>query len=227
MLRSSSIPCTVPSSPRRPCSALNTHSNRPSRSTSHVSASRSTGVTSLPRARSAFATCSPERIETSRSADFPPRRTASLTRSFPTADHLDLGLQLDAEPALHLGHDSFDQLLDIARRRPTLVDDEVAVQRRHQRRALASALQPRRLDQPARRISRRVLEHAAAVLGLDRLRLAALSGELGHELLRLFPITPRQVDGGGDHQPAFQVAVTECRRPVAALESRRLPRLSP
>src|SRR5712691_10783202 len=123
---SSNMPCTVPSSPRRPCSALKTHSNPPSRRTSQVSGSRSTSVTSWPRPRNAFATCSPERIETSRSADFPPRRTASLTTSFPPADQLYLGLEIDAEPALDLGHHALDQLSHVAGLRPAFVDDEIA-----------------------------------------------------------------------------------------------------
>ena len=79
--RSSSIPCTVPSSPNRPWSALNTQSKPPSRRTSHVPPSRSTAVTSWPRPRKALATCSPDRSDTSRSADLPPRSTASFTSS--------------------------------------------------------------------------------------------------------------------------------------------------
>src|SRR5260370_1861239 len=128
------MPCTVPSSPRRPCSALNTHSKPPSRKTSHVPASRSTGVTSWPRSRSAFATCSPERSDTSRSADVPPRRTASLTTSFPLAYQLDLRLELNAEPSLHLGHHPLDHPPPIGRSAPALVDDEVPMQLRDHRR---------------------------------------------------------------------------------------------
>ena len=47
--------------------------------------SRSTAVTSWPRPRSAASTCAPERSETSRSADFPPRSTASFTAIAPRA----------------------------------------------------------------------------------------------------------------------------------------------
>src|SRR5260370_264019 len=114
------MPCTVPSSPRRPCSALNTHSKPPSRKTSHVPASRSTGVTSWPRSRSAFATCSPERSDTSRSADVPPRRTASLTTSFPSAYQLDLRF----EPHRCL-HDKRASQLAFAQRRSAVPEMEV------------------------------------------------------------------------------------------------------
>src|SRR4029079_12110042 len=84
--------------------------------------------------------------------------------SWPQTDELDLGLQAHAESAHDLGLGPLDEPRDVGGARAALVDDEVAVQLGDHGLALARALESRGLDQPPRRIARRVLEHAAAVL---------------------------------------------------------------
>src|SRR5256714_4557770 len=137
------------------------------------------------------------------------RRTAQL-RSFPTTHELDLGLELDVEAALHLGADALNQRGHVLGLCAALIDDEVAVQRRDHCRALAQAFQSRGLDEAARRVARRVLEHAAAVLGLDRLRLVTLGRELGHHPFGLFPIPTLEVHGGLDDEGALERSLAQC-----------------
>src|SRR5438105_5250909 len=145
--------------------------------------------------------------------------------SSPPADHLDLGLQLDAKTPLDLRHHAFDQMPRVGGGGAALVDDEVAMQLRDHGRAFPRTFQARGLDQPSRRVAGWVLEDASAVLGLDRLRLVALTGEPGHKLPGLLPIATLQLDCGRDHQTALQRAVAQRRGPVAKLERRRRPGL--
>ena len=65
----------VPSSPKRPCSALNTTSGARVEGGDHGAAGRSpttTGRTSNPASRKAAITCAPLARLTSRSAEMPP-----------------------------------------------------------------------------------------------------------------------------------------------------------
>src|SRR6185437_3743987 len=71
------MPCTVPSSPGTPWSALNTTSGFTSCNRSATSRSMSIRVTRWPRSSSALATPSPLVSDTGRSADQPPIRTAT------------------------------------------------------------------------------------------------------------------------------------------------------
>src|SRR5712692_9944872 len=185
---SSSIPWTVPSSPRRPWSALKTQAKSPSRRTSHALMSRSTPATSWPRPRSASSTCAPEWSDTSRSAERPPRSTAIFNlalplwgegrrgevSSFPFPHQLDLTLELDAKSMHDRGSRALDERGYLDGRRAAFVDDEISMQLRDDRHALACAFEAGRLDQPPRRVSRRVHEHAPAVLRLDGLSLVPL-----------------------------------------------------
>src|SRR6202165_2262308 len=199
------MPWTVPSSPRRPCSALNTQSKPPSRSTSHVVRSMSTPVTSAPRASTALPTSAPH-------------------SPLESPHHLALGLQLDVEPPANLGLNPFDEALHVGRRRAALVDDEVAVHGRDDRLSLARALEPGRLHEATRRVARRALEDAAAVLCLDLLRLTALPREPRHQRLGLLPIATLELDRRLDHQPALELSLAQGGGAVAELQVGRLPR---
>ena len=72
-------PCIQPSSPHRPCRALNATSicGRSSASRSAISGPTSSVSASTPRSPSALAIAAPLTSETSRSADRPPMRTAT------------------------------------------------------------------------------------------------------------------------------------------------------
>jgi ActR/RegA family two-component response regulator len=71
------MPCTVPSSPGVPCSALNTTSGAASARRNATSRPMSIRVTRWPRCSSALATPSPLVSETGRSLDQPPISTAT------------------------------------------------------------------------------------------------------------------------------------------------------
>src|SRR5207245_11055308 len=114
----------------------------------------------------------------------------------PPPHHLDLGLDLETEPPLDLGHHALDELPHVGRCRSAFVDDEVSVELTDRGRPLPCSLQPRRLDQAPCGIARRVFEDASTVLGFDRLCLVPLSRELRHELLRLFPLPPLRLPRG-------------------------------
>ena len=77
---SSSSSWTVPSSPPRPCSATNATSGRSAVRRSTRSGPTSIGTTSWPSRSSACSTRAPERIETWRSSESPPLRTATFIR---------------------------------------------------------------------------------------------------------------------------------------------------
>src|SRR4051794_11047023 len=70
--------CTVPSSPSRPCRATKATSGRCARRRSTRSEPTSTPTTSWPRRCRASSTRAPERIDTLRSRERPPFRTATL-----------------------------------------------------------------------------------------------------------------------------------------------------
>ena len=80
------------------------------------------------------------------------------------ADDVELGHELDAgglrHPSLHLG----DELAHVTRGGAGLGLEEVGVLLGDDRAADAQTLQPRRLDEPARAVARRVAEHGAGVL---------------------------------------------------------------
>ena len=138
----SSLACTVPSSPYVPCSARNTTSVSGGRRNSPSTGSIS--VTRWPKLRSASATAAPDWSDTSRSPDGPPSITqissGSITPRLPSADDLHLGLQLNAALGLRALADAADQAQHIVRRRAAVVDDEIAVLLRHHRAALARTL---------------------------------------------------------------------------------------
>src|SRR3984893_18222862 len=73
----SKMPCMMPSSPKRPCSALKATSGRRLASVSAILRSTSTRAILYPSASSAAAQASPERSDTSRSTDRPPISTAT------------------------------------------------------------------------------------------------------------------------------------------------------
>src|SRR5215831_16937990 len=219
--RSSNMPWTVPSSPRRPCRALKTQSKPPSRR--HPTCSHR-GRSPSPGGRTSAGLSRPGLQSAARPRARPTSHRAEPRSSLPAPHHLDLGLELDAGALLDRGHDPLDQAAHVGGRRASLVDDEVAVQRRHDSRTLTLALQTRGLDEPARRIAFRVDENAAAVLGLDRLGLVALAGERGHHLLRLLAVAPLELDGRRDDERALERAVAQRRRPVAETELARGPR---
>src|SRR5438093_1524356 len=77
MPRISSMPCSVPSSPGRPCSTLSATSGLTVPRTVAMSRPTSMRVTRYPSRTSASAQALPERSDTSRAADQPPIRTAT------------------------------------------------------------------------------------------------------------------------------------------------------
>src|SRR5215472_14415170 len=141
--------------------------------------------------------------------------------SRPTADPFNLGLERHAETDVYLSLDSADQPVDFGGGGATVVDDEVRVLLRDLCSSFVSTLEPRSLDQPPGRVTRRVLEHAAAVLAADGLS----SGALGHPVRHLTPrsraIPWTQLDPGTGHQCPLQGPPTQGRGPVA---ERQLPR---
>src|SRR5205085_1476591 len=120
---SSSCFCTVPSSPYVPCSARNTTSVRGGKSQSGVFGSSSCTV--CPTDRSARATATPVRNDTSRSALGPPSITVMFIFSISVlprvrgeksfADNLHFRFQFD--PALRLRRllDELDQFQNVLR----------------------------------------------------------------------------------------------------------------
>ena len=78
----SSAPCTVPSSPKRPCSAMNDAREAVALEIEQSGApSGSNACASTPFSRSAASTALPDRNEISRSDDGPPISTATLPNS--------------------------------------------------------------------------------------------------------------------------------------------------
>src|SRR6187455_1862870 len=160
----SSAPCTVPSSPKRPCSAMNTRW-KPSRFRSKSSRSAgSKGSACTPRERRASSTARPEMSEISRSAEGPPMRTATLPSRLGMtrlpddphfADQHDARARLDRR--LHVVHER----LQVGGRCRAGVHDEVGVLRRHLRAADGEALQSARFDEPRRVVAFRIAEDAA------------------------------------------------------------------
>src|SRR6188472_4554968 len=106
MPRTSSIPCSVPSSPGRPCNTLRAASGLSARSVA----------------------------ATSRSADHPPMRTATcfMISAF-QPNPFDLPLQIDAGMGLHPLPHSFAQRLDVGCAGTAKIDKEIAVELGHLR----------------------------------------------------------------------------------------------
>src|SRR5947209_6408702 len=129
--------------------------------------------------------------------------------SSPLTDQLDFGLELDAEAPYDLSTRVFDETGDVRGRGAALVDDEIAVQLGDHCRPVARALQSSRLDEPAGGVPGRVLEDAAAVLGLDRLSFVALVAELRHQTLCLFPIAALELDGRVNDERTVEGSVTK------------------
>src|SRR5512144_2490727 len=148
----SSAPCTMPSSPKRPCSAMNARA-KPSAARSESGRSfGSNACASTPRSRSAASTALPDRNEISRSDDGPPINTATLPNSLigrhlrlarrrrfgreRFAEDLDLGRKLDARLVAHDFAHVDDQRLDVGGARAAAgIHDEVRVLLGHARRA--------------------------------------------------------------------------------------------
>src|SRR6266540_2308727 len=139
-------PCTQPSSPQRPWSALKATSIRAARSRSGRSRPTSRSVTSWPFATSASAQALPVLSETSRSVERPPYSTATFfpvqfgirppARSLShmkllhvlcheVAEQADLGLERDPEALLHPRSREVHEREHVARGRPAGVHDEV------------------------------------------------------------------------------------------------------
>src|SRR5262245_44299663 len=165
------MPWTVPSSPKRPCSAMNARLNRSFTSASKPFSDGSNACASTPRLRSAFSTMPPLFSDTSRSADFLPAGRQPSRNSYRLSHDANLGDELDAGLLEDDLLDLKNQALDIRGARRSLgIDDEVGVLLRHARAATRQALQPAGLDQARGMVARRVAEYAARVGKLERLR---------------------------------------------------------
>src|SRR6185436_5497858 len=145
--------------------------------------------TSSPRPRSASAIAVPETIETSCSADGPPKRTtiggcgvaAVIVRSprslirhpAPLSQEHDLRLQVDTGLCLNGRRDVLGQPADIRRGSLPIVDDEVRVLLGDRRAAAGPALPADRVDQAAGGVALRVAERRPGRRNAERLVLAA------------------------------------------------------
>src|SRR5262249_20384483 len=129
MPSTSSMPCSVPSSPGRPCNTLSATSGLNSRNVAAISRVTSTRLTLSPVRSRASAHALPERRETSRSADHPPINTATcfIASAF-LSDALDLPFQLDSRMRLHPFADGLAEIFDVGRGSPAEIDQEIAVQ---------------------------------------------------------------------------------------------------
>src|SRR5438105_10466395 len=176
----SSAPCTVPSSPKRPCNAMKMRW-KPWRLRSK--SSRSAGSNAAASTRfdlSAASTAFPERSEISRSADGPPMSTATLPNCFamasrsaiaaPLAHDAHLEHQVHAVLREHRRMHVFDDRLDVGGGRVPEVHDEVGVLRRDLRPAHCVALEAARFDQARGVVARRIAEDASRVGLAERLR---------------------------------------------------------
>src|SRR5690242_8363456 len=132
----SSRPCTVPSSPKRPCRALNAASGLASNNCWPGLSPGSSGKASKPSSRNALTTPRPDDSETSRSADRPPDRTAmrlkvtllmgrSTAGGHPHA--LDFPFQGDAGLLLHPLAHFFAQSFQVCRAGIAGIDQEIGV----------------------------------------------------------------------------------------------------
>src|SRR6185503_13355683 len=197
----SSAPCTVPSSPKRPCSAMKTRRN-PSRLSSKSSRSAgSNGCASTPRERSASSTARPEMSEISRSAEGPPMSTATRPKSLAMArlphdadlaDQSDPGARFDRR--LHM----VDERLDVVSGRATRVHDEIRVLRRHQRATDGEALEAACFDEPRGVVAHRVAKDAAGVRLVQGLRGHAPREELANTRHRRGRVAFRKREVCGD-----------------------------
>src|SRR5579859_3756080 len=109
----------------------------------------------------------------------------SCGASLPIAARLHFELQLHTKALAHGAPGQRDQRDDIACGGPTGVDDEVGVDRRNPRLAAGGALEAHRLDQPARKVTGRILEDRSRA-GLWRLGLfavLAIRGDAGLHLV--------------------------------------------
>src|SRR5512138_1759546 len=118
MPRISRNPCTVPSSPHRPCSAMKPASGAAAARERARFSAASISTTAWPRARSAAATAAPVARLTVRSALLPPLSTATfftpslLDPQFPllpTADEFHFRLQTDLVANVNALLDHADQ----------------------------------------------------------------------------------------------------------------------
>ena len=82
----SSAPCTAPSSPPGPCSAMKARSKPSATSSPSARSAGSNGAASTPRATSASSTALPVISEISRSAEAPPSSTATRPNSAALGD---------------------------------------------------------------------------------------------------------------------------------------------
>src|ERR1700743_1155014 len=136
MRSSSSRPWMQPSSPQRPCSALNTQSTLASSSCAAGFSPGSISTTSKPSSRNAFAQPAPDDRLTSRSAERPPNSTATrlnelfvigVLRTRGHAHPLDLPFELHARMRLDARAHLFAQGFDIGGGGVAQIDEEVAV----------------------------------------------------------------------------------------------------
>src|SRR3569623_1079141 len=146
----SSAPCITPSSPPRPCSAMNTRSKSPSASTRN---------TSSPASRAWALLC-------------------YIRRRHPDDAHL--GNQAHAMRACDRFHDVCNQGLDVGGACGAGVDDEIGVLGRDAGPTDTNAFQSRGLDEPRRVIAGRIAKHGAAARETDGLRGVAALEQLLH-----------------------------------------------
>src|ERR1051325_9917927 len=102
-----------------------------------------------------------------------------------TSDDFNLRLQLDSTPLAHALLHLFDQFQDIVRRGLAIVDNEIAVFRRHDRAAYAQALQAEFIHDTTCGHRLRIFENAAGAR-CGGLRRPALFAEGVHALADFF-----------------------------------------
>ncbi len=182
----SSAPCTVPSSPKRPCNAMKTRAKPSCTSSGSVALRRIERV----RVDAAFAQRLQHRVARQQRDLALGRRAAHqhchlaevsgmcrhqrraspspvpATPSIRTSGSSVIPVSA-ATTAAHTG----DQRFDVRRARRALrIDDEIRVLLRHARAADRVALEPAGFDQARCMIARRIAEHAAGVRQRERLR---------------------------------------------------------
>ena len=214
ILSSSSAPCTVPSSPKRPCSAMNARSKPSSTSACRFCTAGSNGWASTPLRSNDASTAAPLFSETSRSAERPPNNTATLpsreggrekgeglplsmiTCVLTNNPHFTLQLYTGLLP--HGGLHLVNQILYICRSRITGIHDEVGVLFRHPGTADPPALQAALLDQPGGMVAGRIAEHRTGIRQIQRLAGDAPGQQRLDRLSRRLTVAVVKSQPGGD-----------------------------
>src|SRR5262245_34717951 len=201
---------------------MNTRSNPCCLSSNTSCSAGSNARASTPARRKPASTALPESSEISRSADLPPRSTATLpsarTRSAANGaltalspapscvlpDNAHLALQHHAELApdrmLNVRH----QRLDVGCGRRSSVDDEVGMFGGNHCAAERAALESTRFDQPRRIVSRRIAKYRSGIGLIERLRSDAPLQQFLDRAPRRFAVTALQSEPSGG-EPFFCV----------------------